>query len=183
MSTAQAGESFTRNPGPGGAPDSRSGDFRVFGRIAWTGRTGHRGARTRAAGLVQGCRVDGLGSRAARRRRARPQAGHHAPGHRDGADYSPPDYIRRDADMARKHRWYMTSRLITINDVYSFDAEAQVDFEEVEDIVGRNFRQPREGLGFDGSPVAHMWRTMIGPTTSCDSGEPTPLPDATKGSN
>jgi hypothetical protein len=28
---------------------------------------------------------------------------------------------------------------------------------------GRNFRQPREGLGFDGSLVAHMWRTMIWP--------------------
>ena len=27
----------------------------------------------------------------------------------------------------------------------------------------RHFRQPAEGLGFDGSPVAHMWRTMIWP--------------------
>ena len=35
--------------------------------------------------------------------------------------------------------------------------------EEFEDIIGRNFRQPEEGLGFDGSPVAHMWRTMIWP--------------------
>ena len=40
---------------------------------------------------------------------------------------------------------------------------AQVDFDEFEDVVGRNFRQPKEGLGFDGSPVAHMWRTMIWP--------------------
>ena len=32
------------------------------------------------------------------------------------------------------------------------------------DIIGRNFRQPEEGLGFDGSPVAHMWRTIIWPT-------------------
>ena len=80
-----------------------------------------------------------------------------------GPDYSPPDYIRREHESARKHRWYMTSRLITINDIYSFDPHAQVDFEEFEDVVGRNFRQPREGLGFDGSPVAHMWRTMIWP--------------------
>jgi hypothetical protein len=80
-----------------------------------------------------------------------------------GPDYSPPDYIRREHESARKHRWYMTSRLITVNDVYSFDPHAQVDFEEFEDVVGRNFRQPREGLGFDGSPVAHMWRTMIWP--------------------
>jgi hypothetical protein len=38
-----------------------------------------------------------------------------------------------------------------------------VDYDEFEDVVGRNFRQPREGLGFDGSPAAHMWRTMIWP--------------------
>ena len=80
-----------------------------------------------------------------------------------GPDYSPPEYIRREHESARKHPWYMTSRLITINDVYSFDPHARVDFDEFEDIVGRNFRQPREGLGFDGSPVAHMWRTMIWP--------------------
>ena len=33
----------------------------------------------------------------------------------------------------------------------------------VADVVGQHFRQPEEGLGFDGSPVAHMWRTMIWP--------------------
>ncbi len=31
------------------------------------------------------------------------------------------------------------------------------------DIIGRRFKQPKEGLGFDGSPVAHMWRTLIYP--------------------
>lgn len=80
-----------------------------------------------------------------------------------GADYSPPEHVRREYEQARTHRWYMTSRLVTINDVYSFDPAATVDFDEFEDIVGRNFRQPPEGLGFDGSPVAHMWRTMIWP--------------------
>jgi hypothetical protein len=80
-----------------------------------------------------------------------------------GQDYSPPEYIRREHETARKHRWYMTSRLITINDIYSFDPSTTVDYDEFEDMVGRNFRQPREGLGFDSSPVAHMWRTMIWP--------------------
>jgi hypothetical protein len=80
-----------------------------------------------------------------------------------GSDYNPPEHVRRDYEAARKHRWYMTSRLITINDIYSFDPGAKVEFEEFEDVIGRNFRQPREGLGFDGSPVAHMWRTMIWP--------------------
>jgi hypothetical protein len=80
-----------------------------------------------------------------------------------GPDYNPPDYIRREAEAARGHRWYMTSRLVTINDIYSFDPNVVVDYDEFEDVVGRNFRQPEEGLGFDGSPVAHMWRTMIWP--------------------
>lgn len=80
-----------------------------------------------------------------------------------GADYKPPEYLRREHELARRHRWYMTSRLVTINDIYSFDPDVAVEFEEFEDIVGRNFRQPNEGLGFDGSPVAHMWRTMIWP--------------------
>ena len=80
-----------------------------------------------------------------------------------GADYRPPDYIRREHETARQHRWYMTSRLVTINDIYSFDPGVAVDFDEFEDVVGRHFRQPAEGLGFDGSPVAHMWRTMIWP--------------------
>ena len=54
-------------------------------------------------------------------------------------------------------------RLITVNDIYSFDPNVTVEFDEFADIVGRHFRQPAEGLGFDGSPVAHMWRTMIWP--------------------
>jgi len=80
-----------------------------------------------------------------------------------GSDYRVPEYLQREHEQARQHRWYMTSRLLTINDIYSFDPNAVVEFEEFEDIVGRNFRQPAEGLGFDGSPVAHMWRTMIWP--------------------
>jgi hypothetical protein len=80
-----------------------------------------------------------------------------------GADYDPPAYIKAEHEAARRHRWYMTSRLVTINDIYSFDPAVTVDFDEFEDVVGRNFRQPAEGLGFDGSPVAHMWRTVIWP--------------------
>jgi hypothetical protein len=80
-----------------------------------------------------------------------------------GADYVPPDYIRRDADYARNHRWYMTSRLVTIYDYYFFEDVGPVDPEIFTDIIGRNFREPEEGLGFDSSPTAHMWRTMIWP--------------------
>ena len=31
------------------------------------------------------------------------------------------------------------------------------------DIIGRHFKQPKEGLGYDNSPVAHMWRTIMFP--------------------
>jgi hypothetical protein len=82
-----------------------------------------------------------------------------------GADYVPPEYIRRDHEFARAHRWYMSARLVTINDIYSFDIDSPLGFDPAifTDIIGRNFKQPKEGLGFDGSPVAHMWRTMIWP--------------------
>jgi HD domain len=80
-----------------------------------------------------------------------------------GPEYVPPPHIVRAHDEARKHRWYMTSRLITLNDLYAFDASVHVAPEEFEDIAGRHFKQPKEGLGFDGSTVAHMWRTMIWP--------------------
>lgn len=80
-----------------------------------------------------------------------------------GPDYEPPEYIHKAHEAARKHRWYMTSRLITIYDIYSFNEGWDVDPEIFTDIIGRQFRQPEEGLGFDDSPVAHMWRTMIWP--------------------
>src|SRR5215831_10834953 len=66
----------------------------------------------------------------------------------------------------RRHKWYMTSRLITVNDPYTFDPHTVVDIDDFEDVIGRHFRQPKDGLWFDNSPVAHMWRTMISPRNS-----------------
>jgi len=83
-----------------------------------------------------------------------------------GPGYEPPEYIRRDAEVARQHRWYMSSRQITLFDIYFFDDYEPIDPEIFSDIIGRHFREPKEGLGFDGSPVAHMWRTMIWPNNS-----------------
>jgi len=81
-----------------------------------------------------------------------------------GRDYEPDDYIKEAYKRARDHKWYMTARMITVHDIYSFDPNAVVSWEPFEDIVGRNFKQPKEGLGFDNSPVAHMWRTIRRPT-------------------
>jgi len=81
-----------------------------------------------------------------------------------GPDYKVEPYIERDYKFARDHTWYMTSRLICVNDLYSFDPSVHVELEEFSDVVGRNFKQPKEGLGFDASPAAHMWRTIMWPT-------------------
>src|SRR6266850_804639 len=69
-----------------------------------------------------------------------------------GADYVPEPHIRDAYRYARDHKWYMTSHLITVNDLYAFDPTVQLALEEFTDVVGRNFRQPKEGLGFDQSP-------------------------------
>jgi hypothetical protein len=80
-----------------------------------------------------------------------------------GRDFKPAPYLCKAHEDARNHKWYMTSRLITIYDVYSFQDGVEVDPQIFTDIIGRNFREPKQGLGFDGSAVAHMWRTMIWP--------------------
>jgi hypothetical protein len=50
----------------------------------------------------------------------------------------------------------MTARMITVHDIYSFDPNAVVSWEPFIDVVGRHFRQPHEGLGFDNNPASHM---------------------------
>jgi hypothetical protein len=81
-----------------------------------------------------------------------------------GADFRPEPYLERAYRHALQHRWYMTARLLTVNDLYAFDPNVHVELEEFTDVVGRHFRQPEEGLGFDDSPSAHMWRTINWPT-------------------
>jgi hypothetical protein len=80
-----------------------------------------------------------------------------------GEDYVPDPYIKRDYEYARGHKWYMSARMITINDIYAFDPDVRVDLDDFADIIGRHFRQPEEGLGLDDSPSSHMWRTMMRP--------------------
>lgn len=80
-----------------------------------------------------------------------------------GTDYTPPPYIEAAYKYCRDHKWYMAARQITLNDLYSFDPNHVVDPAKFTDIIGRNFKQPKEGLGYDNSPTAHMWRTIINP--------------------
>jgi hypothetical protein len=80
-----------------------------------------------------------------------------------GKDYVPQPHIKQAYEYARNHKWYMEARLITVNDLYAFDPNAKVSLEPFLEIIGRHFKQPKEGLGNDGSPTAHMWRTMMYP--------------------
>ena len=80
-----------------------------------------------------------------------------------GTDYTPPPHIEAAYRYARDHKWYMAARLVTVNDLYSFDPNHVVDAGKFTDIIGRRFRHPKEGLGNDNSPAAHMWRTIANP--------------------
>ena len=80
-----------------------------------------------------------------------------------GEDYVPAPHVEAAYQMLRRHKWYMEPRLVTLNDLYSFNPNAVVTIEPFLDIIGRHFKQPKEGLGNDNSPVAHMWRTLARP--------------------
>jgi hypothetical protein len=80
-----------------------------------------------------------------------------------GTDYTPPPYIQAAYQYCRDHKWYMAARLVTVNDLYSFDPNHIVDPGKFTDIIGRHFKQPKEGLGNDNSATAHMWRTIANP--------------------
>jgi hypothetical protein len=80
-----------------------------------------------------------------------------------GVDYEPPPHIQAAYKFVKNHKWYMEPRLVTVNDLYAFDRNAQVSIDPFIDIIGRLWKQPKEGLGNDNSPVAHMWRTISNP--------------------
>lgn len=80
-----------------------------------------------------------------------------------GYDYKPEPYIEATYKMVRAHKWYLEPRMVTVNDLYAFEPGVHPQLEQFLDIIGRNFKQPKEGLGFDNSPVAHMWRSISRP--------------------
>ena len=80
-----------------------------------------------------------------------------------GEDYKPEPYIEATYQMVRKHKWYGEPRMVTVNDLYAFEEGVTVDVAQFTDIIGRTFKQPKEGLGYDNSPVAHMWRSLERP--------------------
>jgi hypothetical protein len=85
---------------------------------------------------------------------------------RFGDDYQVDPHIQRDYEYARNHKWYMSARMICLNDLYAFNPDVNVSIDDFEDVIGRHFKQPEEGLGNESSPAAHMWRTMRRPASA-----------------
>jgi hypothetical protein len=91
-----------------------------------------------------------------------------------GPGYKPDDYIEAAHKEALASKWYGTARSITVADQETpsqkqlYDQSTApfqpLDPVQLTDVIGRNFKQPAEGLGYDGSPAAHMWRTLVHPT-------------------
>ena len=80
-----------------------------------------------------------------------------------GEDYEVAPYIAAEYERARKHKWYMSGRMICVNDLYAFDDTLVVELDQFTDIIGRNFKQPKEGLGNDNTSASHIWRTIRRP--------------------
>jgi len=62
-------------------------------------------------------------------------------------DYKPEPYIVAEYERALKHKWYMTSRLICVNDIYSFDPNMKVNLDDFVDIIGATSASRRRASG------------------------------------
>ncbi len=80
-----------------------------------------------------------------------------------GEDFEPAPYISAARDFARTQPWYDTAMQVVVNDFYAFDDTVIIDLDRFVPIMQSAFRNPAAGLGFDDSPSAHMWRTIIWP--------------------
>jgi hypothetical protein len=80
-----------------------------------------------------------------------------------GFDYVPPPYIQEAYQYARKHKWYGLARSVTTNDLYAFNPNIDPKIDDFRDIIDRHFKHPAEGLGYDNTRAAHMWRSMANP--------------------
>ena len=73
-----------------------------------------------------------------------------------GPDYKPEPYIEQAYKEALKHKWYMTSRQICVNDLYAFDPNVSVQLEDFEDMLGPQLpASPRRAWASTAAP----WRT------------------------
>ena len=80
-----------------------------------------------------------------------------------GYDYVPAPHVQAAHEMTKKHKWYYAAREVTVSDLYAFDPNAKVSLDSFRDLIAKHFKQPAEGLGYDNSPSAHMWRSLMFP--------------------
>ncbi len=81
-----------------------------------------------------------------------------------GEDYKPEPYLEQNYKMVRNHKWYdAASPRHRQRSLLVRSRTPKVSIDPFIDIIGRHFKQPKEGLGYDNSPTAHMWRTMMFP--------------------
>ena len=80
-----------------------------------------------------------------------------------GENYKPPAYIVEAAEYARSHKWYIprvsSRRTISTRSTRTCMWTSTSSTA----LSSAACAQPKEGLGFDGSPSAHMWRSIIWP--------------------
>lgn len=82
-----------------------------------------------------------------------------------GSDYVPPADVQAEYEMVKKHKFYEAARAVTVHDLYAFDPNVKLTQGMFDPLVDKHFRQPKEGLGYDGSTAAHLWRTIANPDT------------------
>ncbi len=82
-----------------------------------------------------------------------------------GEDYAPPADVQAEYEMVRKHKFYEAARAVTVHDLYAFDPNVKVAPDAFDHLIDKHFRNPKEGLGYDGSSAAHLWRTIANPDT------------------
>jgi hypothetical protein len=89
-----------------------------------------------------------------------------------GEDYKPEPYIEATYKMVRNHKWYLEPRMVTVNDLYAFDPNVNPKIDQFVDIIGRNFKQPKEefadertGIGIAGDHASERRPRPGGPAS------------------
>jgi hypothetical protein len=82
-----------------------------------------------------------------------------------GQDYVPPPHVQAEYEMVKAHKFYEAARAVTVHDLYAFDPKVKIEAASFDPVIARHFRNPKEGLGYDGSSSAHLWRTIAYPDT------------------
>ena len=62
-----------------------------------------------------------------------------------GEDYVPEPYLQETHKWVKNHKWYEYPRLVTVNDLYSFDRNAKVSIDPFREVIARHFKSPRKG--------------------------------------